>query len=188
MGVQTDPCPKLVCKGVGARNCHGPVHTTTPTLQLTHRPPSCPSFVSSSSAVFVDCSPSHTMNRQSSVPATSLHQRLEGATDLAKLSPVSDDILVACLRERFMTDNIYTSIGTSVLVAFNPHKYVASNADSVLHKYAAEYRETSDRKQTLPPHIFQLANNAYYHMRRTSQDQAIVLRCAHHPFVVLLVC
>jgi len=87
-----------------------------------------------------------------------------------------------------MTDNIYTSIGTSVLVAFNPHKYVASNADSILHKYAAEYRETSDRKQALPPHIFQLANNAYYHMRRTSQDQVIVFRCAHSPFVLLLVC
>jgi chitin synthase len=29
---------------------------------------------------------------------------------------------------------------------------------------------------SLPPHIFQLANNAYYHMRRTTQDQCIILR------------
>ncbi|KAF8119490.1 P-loop containing nucleoside triphosphate hydrolase protein [Boletus edulis] len=27
----------------------------------------------------------------------------------------------------------------------------------------------------LPPHIFQLANNAYYHMRRTIQDQSLIM-------------
>ena len=111
-----------------------------------------------------------TMNRQST-----MHQQLESVTDLATLSPVSEDIIVSCIRERFMNDNIYTSIGTSALVAVNPHKYVPSNSDAVLHKYAAEYRDTSPDKVRLPPHIFQLANNAYYHMRRTAQDQSILL-------------
>ncbi|KAF9442722.1 glycosyltransferase family 2 protein [Macrolepiota fuliginosa MF-IS2] len=113
------------------------------------------------------------MNRRSSVPM-SPHQRLEANTDLARLSTLSDDVVVACLRERFMADAIYTNIGSAGLVALNPHKYVSSNADSVLHKYAAEYRDSSEHKDTLPPHIFQLANNAYYHMRRTTQDQAIL--------------
>lgn len=107
-----------------------------------------------------------------------MHQRLEAVTNLSTLSPVSDDIIVSCIRERFMSDQIYTSVGTSALVAVNPHKYVSSNADSVMHKYAVEYRDSSERKEILPPHIFQLANNAYYHMRRTSQDQSIVLKCA----------
>lgn len=115
------------------------------------------------------------MNRQSSA-AMSAHQRLEAVTDLSRLSQLSDDIIVACLRERFMSDHIYTNIGSSGLVALNPHKYVPSNADSVLHKYAAEYRDTSEHKESLPPHIFQLANNAYYHMKRTMQDQSIVFR------------
>ncbi|KAJ6488481.1 glycosyltransferase family 2 protein [Mycena vitilis] len=94
--------------------------------------------------------------------------------DRLRLSSLSDDSIVACLRERFMTDTIYTSIGTSGLVALNPHKYVNSSADSVMHKYAANYRDTSPDEDSLPPHIFQLANNAYYHMRRTTQDQSIV--------------
>ena len=115
------------------------------------------------------------MNRQSTAPTTA-HQRLEAVTDLTKLSPLSDDVVVACLRERFMSDNIYTNIGTSGLVALNPHKYVASNSDSVLHKYAAEYRDTSEHQERLPPHIFQTANDAYYHMRRTTQDQCILFR------------
>ncbi|KIJ64935.1 glycosyltransferase family 2 protein [Hydnomerulius pinastri MD-312] len=105
----------------------------------------------------------------------SLQQRLEAVNDLSSLSPLSDDIIVSCLRERFMSENIYTSIGTSTLVAINPHKYVSSNADSVLQKYAAEYRDTSENKTPLPPHIFQLVNNSYYHMRRTAQDQSILL-------------
>jgi chitin synthase len=113
------------------------------------------------------------MNRQST---SGLHQRLEAVTDLSTLSPISDDIIVSCIRERFMTDSIYTKIGTSVLVAVNPHKYITTNSDSVMHKYAAEYRDTSVGKEVLPPHIFQLANHAYFHMRRTSQDQSIILR------------
>ena len=114
------------------------------------------------------------MNRQST--GMSLQQRLEAVTDLASLSPIADDVIVTCLRERFMTDTIYTNIGSSALVAVNPHKYVASNADSILQKYAANYRDTTENKTTLPPHIFQLANNAYYHMRRTAQDQSLIIR------------
>ncbi|KAF9078668.1 glycosyltransferase family 2 protein [Rhodocollybia butyracea] len=109
------------------------------------------------------------MNRQST-----FHQRLEAVTDLSKLSGISDDVIVACLRERFMADNIYTNAGTSALVAMNPHKYVTSNADNVLQKYAAEYRNTNIPKEPLPPHIFQLSNNVYYHMKRTTQDQSII--------------
>jgi chitin synthase len=46
----------------------------------------------------------------------------------------------------------------------NPHKYITTNPDSVMHKYAAEYRDMSVGKEVLPPHIFQLANHAYFHM------------------------
>ncbi|EIW79950.1 glycosyltransferase family 2 protein [Coniophora puteana RWD-64-598 SS2] len=112
------------------------------------------------------------MNRQST--GMSL-QRLESVNDLATLSPVSDDIIVTCIRERFMSDNIYTAIGSNAIVAVNPHKYVSSNADSLLHKYAADYRNTQDNKTPLPPHIFQLANDAYFHMRRTTQDQSLLI-------------
>jgi len=117
------------------------------------------------------------MNRKSTA-AMSAHQRLEAASDLSALPNVNDDLVVACLRERFMADTIYTGIGSSGLVALNPHKYVPSNADSTLQKYAAEYRDTSEhRDTTLPPHIFQLASNTYYLMRRTTQDQSMLFMC-----------
>lgn len=108
---------------------------------------------------------------------TQVHKNLENTTDLSQLSTISDDIILSCLRERFLADNIYTSIGSSILVSLNPYKFVGSNADSTLASYAAEYRDTAEEKSYRPPHIFQLANNAYYHMRRTGQDQSIVLTC-----------
>lgn len=101
--------------------------------------------------------------------------RLDAVSDLAALSTISDDIIVSCLRERFLQDIIYTNLGTSAVVALNPHKYVGSNADAVLMQYCAEYRDTAEEKTYKAPHVFQLASNAYYHMRRTGQDQSILI-------------
>ncbi|KAJ7222570.1 hypothetical protein GGX14DRAFT_352634, partial [Mycena pura] len=41
------------------------------------------------------------------------------------------------------------------------------------HKHAAEYRDTSEDHEPLPPH------SAYYHMKRTNQHQCIVFRFVH---------
>jgi chitin synthase len=84
--------------------------------------------------------------------------------DLSTLLPISDDMIVSCIHEWFMTDSIYMNINPSALVAINPHKYVSTNSVSVMHKYAAKYRNTSVGKEVLSPYIFQLANHAYYHM------------------------
>jgi chitin synthase len=93
----------------------------------------------------------------------------------AGLQQAHDLAALPCLRERFMADTIYTRIGPAALVAVNPHKYVASDGDAVLHSYAQEFRDTQPGRTPLAPHVFQLANNAYYHMRRTAQDQCILM-------------
>jgi hypothetical protein len=51
---------------------------------------------------------------------------------------------------------------------------LAITSDAVMHKYTANYRDTAEDKEQLPPQIFQFANNAYYHMRHTTQDLAII--------------
>ena len=55
------------------------------------------------------------------------------------------------------------------------HPNLHSNVGSIVLKYAAEYRNTSEQKTPLPPHIFQFTNNACYHILRTTQDQSIFL-------------
>ncbi|KAJ7747464.1 P-loop containing nucleoside triphosphate hydrolase protein [Mycena maculata] len=99
---------------------------------------------------------------------------MSGASDLAAVPHVSDDVIVSCLWERFMSDTIYTALGASALVALNLHKYVSPSGDSVLNKYATEYCASNKDKEILPPHIFRLVSNVYYHMRRTTQDQSII--------------
>ena len=71
------------------------------------------------------------------VTLTLPHTKLRPVSDLTTLDTPSDNIIVNCLHERFMTDNIYTGVRMSTLVIVNPHKYVSSNTDSVLHNYAA---------------------------------------------------
>ena len=101
--------------------------------------------------------------------------KLDNVANLAQLPNVTDDLIAACLRERFLKDSIYTHVGSSAIVAVNPHKYIASSSDAVLVTYAQEYRDTSPTKIYKEPHVFQIANNAYYNMRRTGQDQCILL-------------
>ncbi|KAF6741605.1 glycosyltransferase family 2 protein [Ephemerocybe angulata] len=115
-----------------------------------------------------------------SLNSSSLHHhiprdKLDSVTDLSSLpfQSLNDDTVVSVLRERFMTDNIYTALSSSALVALNPHKYVQSNSDAVCKRYADEYRDVDGGLRS-GPHVFQLAGNAYYHMRRTGQDQCIV--------------
>lgn len=83
------------------------------------------------------------------------------------------------------------------LVSINPNKPVQTNAESAVCQYSsccsrkekawikanASIQSPGDyiteswatQPETLPPHVFQLATRAYYYLRRTGQDQTIVL-------------
>ncbi|KAG6376339.1 hypothetical protein JVT61DRAFT_2321 [Boletus reticuloceps] len=65
------------------------------------------------------------------ITALSLYQRLEAVDDLASLSAVSDDVIVTYLHECFVSDTIYTNIGSSVLVAVNCFKHRLREQDSL---------------------------------------------------------
>src|SRR5258708_31632730 len=107
--------------------------------------------------------------------------KLDNVIDLSQLPNVTDDLIVACLRERFLKNSIYIRVGSSAIIAVNPHKYLASSSDALLVSYAQEYRDTSSAKIYKEPHVFHLANNAYYNMRRTGQDQCILLMSVSFP-------
>ncbi|RXW18316.1 hypothetical protein EST38_g7538 [Candolleomyces aberdarensis] len=130
---------------------------------------------------------SHRPSSMSHGSSSNHHQiprdKLDSISDLSSLPlpSITDDTIVAVLRERFMTDNIYTALSSNALVVLNPHKYIQSDSDTVCKRYADEYRDVTlyevqegGSKEKLPPHVYQLANNSYYHMRRTGQDQCIV--------------
>ncbi|WWC67634.1 uncharacterized protein I206_101544 [Kwoniella pini CBS 10737] len=118
--------------------------------------------------------------------------RFEGVTDLCTLgATLAEDTVLATLRERFLISQPYTTLSPSSLISVNPHAYLPLNGDASLQDYVAEYyrsqvddetsRErdpessTKSKNSGLGPHVFQLALDALYNMRRTRQDQIVVL-------------
>jgi chitin synthase len=88
---------------------------------------------------------------------------------------ITEDIIVQQLRSRYESNLLYTRISDGVLIAMN--NFTGGLQQDLGLEYVAEYKNTSNNHDTpLPPHIFQLVNGAYLHMRRTGIDQSIVLR------------
>ncbi|XP_072353285.1 myosin-IIIb [Scyliorhinus torazame] len=77
--------------------------------------------------------------------------------DLATLSELNESALLDVLRTRFRHDHIYTYIG-DILIAINPFKYLPLYEKSEAEKYR------SCSKNSLPPHIFAVADRAYRSM------------------------
>src|SRR4051812_30253937 len=99
----------------------------------------------------------------------------EQRDDLTLLPTPTDESIVSALRARYQVDNLYTRIHDSALVVVNPNKDVSASLDPTSQNYVADYRNTSTGSHPLPPHVFQLVNRAYMHMRRSGEDQTILL-------------
>ncbi|KAI9261519.1 chitin synthase-domain-containing protein [Phascolomyces articulosus] len=99
----------------------------------------------------------------------------QNTADLSQLSSPTEDSITATLRVRYENDTIYTRINDAILVALNPYKDTLTSHTSP--EYVTEYKEiqTEAQLEQLPPHLYQIANQAYLHMRRTGIDQSIFL-------------
>lgn len=102
-------------------------------------------------------------------------------TDLSIISSPTIENITACLHSRYDTLKVYTDIGSRHIVAINPLKELTINDDQTSLEYVAAYKDASGNNQTsqsalLDPHLFDLINRVYFHMRRTGSDQNITLR------------
>lgn len=95
-------------------------------------------------------------------------------TDLTNDS-VTEDIVEA-VRQRYLHDSTYTSIGPSILISLNPYKSI--NNENNKAAYLLEYKDTQSAKlnKWREPHLYQLINHTYLHMRRTRVSQSILFR------------
>ncbi|GAA5929616.1 uncharacterized protein JCM15063_004203 [Sporobolomyces koalae] len=93
------------------------------------------------------------------------------------LPPLSIDDLVPILRARFVEGLPYTNLSPRLTVSLNPHQFIQLNSDQSLLEYSAEYADCGSEgvRGRLGPHVWATAHKAYYYMRRTGQDQSIVL-------------
>ena len=102
----------------------------------------------------------------------------EQVAKLSQLPNITPDTIFFLLRDRFYSGLPYTALSDSILISVNPYASSGNrNSDDTLREYTREYRETNKqlRRAPLPPHIFAHACNAYFYMRRTGQDQSLLM-------------
>ncbi|KAI7902468.1 chitin synthase-domain-containing protein [Cokeromyces recurvatus] len=101
-------------------------------------------------------------------------------SDLSTIQNLTKEDITSCLRSRYDACKIYTNLGSCHIVAINPLKELAINTDQTSLEYVASYKDASKhhsaQSSLLNPHLFELINRVYFHMRRTGSDQNIVMR------------
>jgi myosin-9 len=89
-------------------------------------------------------------------------------SDLCNLPDLNERTLLDNIKSRFYNSNIYTYVG-SILIAVNPFKFFPIYNP----KYVKMYQ--NKRLGELPPHIFAIADAAFYTMLRKKKNQCIVI-------------
>lgn len=85
----------------------------------------------------------------------------------------SDASLVKTLKDNYEANQLYTRISDNILVSL-AHSAPFDLTASL--DYATEYKDTTGSISPLAPHLFQLINQVYLHMRRTGINQSILLQ------------
>lgn len=102
---------------------------------------------------------------------------LHDLTDLPTNSTITADDILPILRARFLDGLPYTAISPRLLISVNPQQFIQANSEAVLMDWGAEYRDCGleGMRGTMEPHLWGISGRAYYYMRRTGQDQTIVV-------------
>jgi hypothetical protein len=112
---------------------------------------------------------------------TNMHQTsIDGTADMSKLGDLHEGAILHNIHKRYASDQIYTYIG-SILSAVNPYKKLDCFGDREIDAY--NKKALGD----LPPHIYAIANEAYYNMWKDSHSQVVLISGAFN-FACIYAC
>lgn len=87
-----------------------------------------------------------------------------GINDLTVLTHLHEPAILYCLQNRYTQKIVYTNTGP-ILIAVNPFERLQIYSQSTVREYQVLGESKSSKSSvTLPPHVFQIADNAYRNM------------------------
>ncbi|KAG0057410.1 class II myosin [Gryganskiella cystojenkinii] len=98
----------------------------------------------------------------------SIKKKSAGVSDMTLLTKVQNETINENLKKRFENQEIYTYIG-HVLISVNPFRDLGIYTDEVLKTYQGKNR------LEVPPHVFAIAESAYYTMNAYKENQCIII-------------
>ncbi|KAJ3082640.1 hypothetical protein HDU99_002055 [Rhizoclosmatium hyalinum] len=94
--------------------------------------------------------------------------KFDKVEDMASLTYLNEASVIHNLRLRYLSNLIYTYSGL-FLVAVNPYKRLPIYTDEMIKSYR------SKKRSEMPPHIFAIADAAYYEMIQNKESQSILI-------------
>lgn len=101
---------------------------------------------------------------------------IAGVEDMIALGDLHEAALLHNITQRLVKDEIYTFTG-NILVACNPYKSLPIYGGEFISKYKG--RNLGE----LSPHLYAIANEAFFNMRRQQRDQCIVIRYEYYYYI-----
>jgi myosin heavy subunit len=99
--------------------------------------------------------------------------------NLLALDDLNEDTLLANVEKRYNDSNIYTSIGSSILISFNPYQKLPIYTVEIAKKWRNFVKNIqngmADESARPDPHLFMVAEEAYQDLTIDRQSQSIIV-------------